>query len=236
MVIGRQVQVRVTKENWDTLRFNTKSSNAEYFPSSYLPPVPTVLSETGEAHIATFPRSTITGTVEDFRALLLAPVLSKSTKISPNVYHGLSLNGSSGAELALNKATAPTRVWAFLKLCAKFIPCEHEVYDLAVGNLDAEVDDDAAEACKILKTVQETCLTAIVQAQRKAVSVLLQVLYFLHQGHVQFLMGDYKARVLDAHGPDAFPKNVPRPGVFAIVHALGTFAPLLQTPSRKKST
>ncbi len=86
VVLGRQVQVRVTKGNCNTLRFSTKSLNAEYFPSSYLPPVPTVVSETGEANTATFPRSTITGTVEDFRALLLAPVLSKSTKISPEVY------------------------------------------------------------------------------------------------------------------------------------------------------
>jgi hypothetical protein len=98
VIIGHQVQVRVTKENWNTLRFNTKSSNAEYFPSSYLPPVPTVVSETGEASTATFPRSTINGTVEDFRALLLALVLSKNTKILPDVYQGLSLGGSSGAE------------------------------------------------------------------------------------------------------------------------------------------
>jgi hypothetical protein len=181
VVLGHQVQVRVTKENWNTLRFNKKSSNAEYFPSSYLPPVLTILSETGEVGTATLPRSTITGTVEDFRALLLAPVLSKSTKISPNVYHGLSLNGSSGAELASNKATAPTRVWAFLKLCAKFIPCEHKAYDLAVNCLDAEVDDDVADARKIFKNVQETCLAEILQAQHKAVSVLVQVLYFLHQ-------------------------------------------------------
>ncbi len=45
VVLGHNVQVRVTKENWNTLRFNTKSLNAEYFPSSYLPPVPTVLSD-----------------------------------------------------------------------------------------------------------------------------------------------------------------------------------------------
>ncbi len=79
------------------------------------------------------------------------------------------------------------------------------------------MDDDVSEARKILKTVQETCLAQILQAQHNAVSVLLQVLYFLHQGHVQFLMGDYRARVLDAHGSDAFPK-VPRPGVVAVVH------------------
>jgi hypothetical protein len=68
VVLGHNVQIRVTKENWNTLRFNTKSLSAEYFPSSYLPPVPKVLSEKGEARTATFPRSTITGTVEDFRA------------------------------------------------------------------------------------------------------------------------------------------------------------------------
>ncbi len=217
VVLGRNVEVRVTKENWSTLRFNTKSSNAEYFPSSYLPPVPTILSETGDASTATFPRSTITGTVEDFKAFLLAPVLSKTTKIHPDVYRGLSLDSSSGAELSSDKATATKRIWAFLKLCAKFIPCAHEEYDLAVGNLDVEVDDDVAEARKILKYVQETCFAAIVQAQRKAVSVLLQVLYFLQQGHVQFLMGDYRVRVLDAHGADAFPK-APRPGTVAVVH------------------
>ncbi len=79
------------------------------------------------------------------------------------------------------------------------------------------MDDDVAEARKILKCVQETCFAAIVQNQRNAVSVRLQVLYFLQQGHVQFLMGDYRARVLDAHGADAFPK-APRPGTVAIVH------------------
>jgi hypothetical protein len=30
------LNVRVTKENWDTLRFNTKTFNPEYFPASYL--------------------------------------------------------------------------------------------------------------------------------------------------------------------------------------------------------
>jgi hypothetical protein len=36
------------------------------------------------------------------------------------------------------------------------------------------------------------------------VSVLLQVLYFLHHGHVQYLLGEYRATVTDLHGPDAF--------------------------------
>ena len=87
IVLGHNVQVRVTKENWNTLRFNTKSSNAEYFPSSYLPPVPTVVSETGEASTATFPRSTINGTVEDFRTYIISFLLpfSPRTPKSPQM-------------------------------------------------------------------------------------------------------------------------------------------------------
>jgi hypothetical protein len=38
------IKVVVTKENWDTLRFNTKSMNPEYIPSSYLSPVPTLVA------------------------------------------------------------------------------------------------------------------------------------------------------------------------------------------------
>jgi hypothetical protein len=39
VLIGHgNLQVRVTKENWNTLRFNTKTWNPEYFPASYLEP------------------------------------------------------------------------------------------------------------------------------------------------------------------------------------------------------
>ncbi len=51
-------------------------------------------------------------------------------------------------------------------------------------------------------------MPAIIKAQNEAVFTLLQVLYFLQQGHVQFLIGDYKARVIDAHGHDAFTAKV----------------------------
>jgi hypothetical protein len=70
------IKVLVTSENWATLRFNTKSMNPEYFPSSYLEPVPTdpiskELSKRGYAADAkTFPKSTITGTLKDFSELL----------------------------------------------------------------------------------------------------------------------------------------------------------------------
>ncbi len=58
-------KVLVTGENWDSLRFNTKSMNPEYFPSSYLEPVPTDpvnkdLSRRGLVNdLKSFPRSPI---------------------------------------------------------------------------------------------------------------------------------------------------------------------------------
>ena len=119
------LNVRVAKENWSTLRFNTKTWNPEYFPASYLRPVPTVSSKEGDASTATFPRSTISGTLEDFRILLLAPVLQKSKKVSLEVYRALSLNGPSGADSASDRAAAPKRVSTFLQLCAAFISCDH---------------------------------------------------------------------------------------------------------------
>jgi hypothetical protein len=45
-----------------------------------------------------------------------------------------------------DKATASKRISAFLRLCAAFIPCEHEEYDEAVKELNAEVADDLADA------------------------------------------------------------------------------------------
>ena len=108
----------------------------------------------------------------------------------------------------MDKATAPKRIQAFLKLCALYIPCKHDDYDGAVLNLDSEVSPDIRSAKLSLEVVQERQLPAIVKAQNEAVSVLLQVLYFLQQGHVQFLMRDYRARVIDAHGNDAFTAKV----------------------------
>ena len=51
-------------------------------------------------------------------------------------------------------------------------------------------------------------MPAIVKAKDEAISTILQVLYFLQQGHVHFLMGDYRARILEAHGHDAFTVKV----------------------------
>jgi hypothetical protein len=106
-------------------------------------------------HTANFPRSTINGTLEDFRLLLLAPVLTKSKKISPEVYRALSLDTSSGAISTSDKATAPKRIATFLQLCANFIPCDHSAYDQAVFSLDAEVDMDVERAKAVLALVEE---------------------------------------------------------------------------------
>ena len=199
-------KTRVTKENWATLRFNTKTGGPEYFPSSYLSPV--LASVEGDLSKATFPRSTIAGTVEELRNLLLVPLLSNNNKVPVDVYRALSLNIASDATQSTDKATAPKRIQAFLKLCALYIPCEHDDYDAAVLHLDSEVSHDLRAAKLSLETVQERLLPAMVKAQNEAVSVLLQVLYFLQQGHVQFLMRDYKARVMEAHGNDAFTSKV----------------------------
>jgi hypothetical protein len=117
------IKVSVTSENWDTLRFNTKSMNPEYFPSSYLnhvpSPFPTELankdsSKKGVIAGPSFPRSTITGTLEDFRILLRCSVLSKSNKIPAETYRALSLDLSSEALDVTDKATAPKRISTFL--------------------------------------------------------------------------------------------------------------------------
>jgi hypothetical protein len=80
------IKVLVTGENWESLRFNTKSVNPEYFPSSYQKPVPKDppnkdLSKRGFSNGLSFPRSTITGTLEELRILLRCFPFSKSNKI-----------------------------------------------------------------------------------------------------------------------------------------------------------
>jgi hypothetical protein len=188
--------------------------NPEYFPSSYLEPVPTdpvseELSKRGFATDAkTFPRSIITGTSKDFRELLRCSPLSKNNKVTVETYRALSLDIATEAFDAADKATAPKRISAFLKLCAAFIPCEHVEYDDTVEELGAEIGDDLDDAKFILKRVEEKVVPALVKLECEATSVLLQVLYALHRGHVHFLMADYKSRIIEAY-PNAFAKVCP---------------------------
>jgi hypothetical protein len=159
-------KTRITNENWATLRFNTRTMSPEYFPSSYLSPVPTALDLDGDISKAISPRSTITGTLEELRNLLLIPLLSKNNKVPLDTYRALSLNIASEASQSTDKATASKRVQAFLQLCAMYIPCEHDdYYDDAVLTLDAEVSHDLRTAKLILEDVQEQQLPAIIKAQ-----------------------------------------------------------------------
>jgi hypothetical protein len=208
------IKAMVTGENWKSLRFNTKSMNPEYFPSSYQKPVPTDppnkdLSKRSFSNGLSFPRSTITGTLEELRILLRCSPFSKSTKISAETYQALSLDLSTEALDVTDKATTPKCISAFLRLCAAFIPCEHAEYDEAVEKLNAEVADDLAAAKLILEDVQGSIVPAVAELdESKAPTVLLQVLYALHLGHVQFLMADYKTRIIEAY-PHAFAKVRP---------------------------
>ncbi len=107
-----------------------------------------------------------------------------------------------------DKATAPKRISALLRLCAAFIPCEHAEYDEAVEELNAEVADDLADTKLTLEDIQGNFVPAIVKLQSEAASVPQQVLYALHLGHVQFVMVDYKSRIIEAY-PNAFAKARP---------------------------
>jgi hypothetical protein len=91
-----------------------------------------------------------------------------------------------------------------MRLCELYVPCEFDEYNSAVAMLDSDVDAELCNAKIALDSVRDHDLPSIVKAQSEATSVLLQVLYFLQQGHVLFLMGDYKTRVLEAYGSDAF--------------------------------
>jgi hypothetical protein len=123
-------------------------------------------------------------------------------------YRALKLDIATEALDATDKTTAPKRISAFLQLCAKFIPCEHFEYGEAVKELSEEVADDLDDANFTLKRVEEKTMPELLKLECEATSVLLQVLYALHRGHVQFLMGDYKSRTVDAY-PNAFAKVRP---------------------------
>jgi hypothetical protein len=138
----------------------------------------------------------------------LVPLLSNNNKVPSDVYRALSLNIASEATSSTDKATASKRVFAFLRLCHMYIPCEHEDYEEAVQDLDSEVSPDLRSAKNTLDIVREQKLPAIVKAKDEAVSTILQVLYFLQQGHIQFLLGDYRTRILEAHGHDALTVKV----------------------------
>ncbi len=128
--------------------------------------------EDGDMSKATFPRSTITGNLEDLRNLLLVPLLSKNNKIPQEVYRALSFDTASEALKPADKATAPKRIATFMRLCELYVPCELDDYARAVLILDSEVDSELSQAKISLDYIQEHALPGIVQAQSDATSVL----------------------------------------------------------------
>jgi hypothetical protein len=133
-----------------------------------------------------------------------------------------------------DKAMAPKRISAFLKLCAAFVPCTHLEYDETVRELNDEVGDNLDDAKFTLKRVEEKVVPALVKLEFDATSVLLQVLYALHRGHVQLLMADYKSRILEAY-PHAFAKaRPPRLDKYGLPKGINTVLEVpLSTPTRQ---
>ncbi len=193
VILGHDnLQVRVTEGNWDTLRFNAKTLNPEYFLASYLKPVLMEPSLENPQANATFPRSTITGTLEELRQLLKVPLLKKSKKIFPEVYKALSLEGASGAVSAADELTAPKRIKVFIKLCSVFVPCLYDEYFHAIAQLDVEVNPDLMVAWQPYLHARNEVLVLLNNRVAAATSVLLQVLYFLQEAHVQYLLRQYR--------------------------------------------
>ena len=210
--------------------------NPEFFPASYLRPVPTGLHLENPEVNATFPRSTITGTLAELRQLLKVPLLSKSKKISPEVYKALCLEGASGAVSAADELTAPKRIKVFIKLCSVFIPCEYDDYFHAIAQLDSEVNSDLMVAWQPYLHARDDILVHINRLLAKANSVLQQVLYFLQEAHVQYLLRQYKSAFVDVFGKNAVPRErdaplPPAPGDRAR-GAVATRLPLDYEPSK----
>jgi hypothetical protein len=169
------------------------------------------------------------------RQLLKVPLLSKSKKISPEVYKALCLEGASGAVSAADELTAPKRIKVFIKLCSVFTPCEHTDYYHAIALLDSEVKQDLMVAWQPFLHARDDILVHINRRLAKANSVLQQVLYFLQEAHVQYLLRQYRSAFVDVFGKNAVPRERDAPLPAPSDKARGTGAtrlPLDYEPSK----
>jgi hypothetical protein len=207
---------------------------------TYVITVPTNLKARitkGDSGTASFPRSTINRTVDDFRALLISCSRPLQEHQDPPGY----LPGiEPGRMVPLQRTSTRTRQRlrnAFGRFCS-CVPSSSLVgtRHMITRSL-ASMPKWILTARAVLKITQEQFLLVIIKAQNEAVSVLLQVLYALHQGHVQFLMGDYRTRVLDIHGPDAFPQvRAQRLGKDGLPRTILDGHAPAPTPSKRSST
>jgi hypothetical protein len=145
--------------------------------------------------------------LDELHRLLKVPLLSKAKKVSSETYKALSLEGPSGADNAADEETAPKRIRVFLKLCSVFIPCEYDEYYHAVAQLDVEVNPDLMAAWQPYLHVRDEILVIINSRIATATSVLLQVMYFLQEGHVKYLLRQYREAFVDLFGANAVPRE-----------------------------
>jgi hypothetical protein len=117
------------------------------------------------------------------------------------------LEGASGAANAADELTAPKRIKVFIKLCSVFIPCEYDDYFHAIAELDSEVKLDLMVAWQPYLHARDDILVFINRRMATANSVLLQVLYFLQEAHVQYLLRQYRDAFVDVHGANAIPRE-----------------------------
>jgi len=139
------------------------------------------------------------------RLLLKVPLLNKSKKIPQEVYKALCLEGVSGAPNAADEKTAPKQIRMFIKLCSVFIPCECDDYYHAVAQLDVELNPEFLVAVQPYNVVRDQITGSISRRIEAATSVLLQVLYTLQRGHVQYLLEQYRIALVDTFGPAGLP-------------------------------
>ncbi len=141
------------------------------------------------------------------RQLLKIPLLSKSEKIPPEIFKALSLEGASGAANAADEETAPKQVRVFIKLCSVFVPCEYDEYFHAIAELDSEVNPGLMAAWQPYLHAGDEVLVLIANRMAAATSVLLQVFYFLQEGHVKYLLRQYRDSFVDLFGAGAVPRE-----------------------------
>jgi hypothetical protein len=117
------------------------------------------------------------------------------------------LERASGAVSAADELTASKRIKVFIKLCSVFIPCEYDDYFHAIAELDSEVNPDLKVACQPYLHARDEVFVFITERMAAATSVLLQVLYFLQEAHVQYLLRQYRDAFVDMHGANAIPRE-----------------------------
>ncbi len=97
----------------------------------------------------------------------------------------------------------------FIKLCSVFIACEYDEYFHAIAELESEVNPNLMAAWQPYLHARDEVLVLIANRTAGAIFVLLQVLYFLQEGHVQYLLKQYRDAFVDLFGAVPRERTVP---------------------------